>query len=384
MLNFSFFQCKVIQTCCNIMGRYWPVAVDVIVFLAFFGNTLLEIITQKHIYNTTTKDHAKTNKLYFFKTSKNTDCYNSSDIGINMQISANTDYWLLFINLASLLMAMPSTVLLGIWSEKDGRKVVLIVSLLGTMLRVGLFIIIIQFQESFYFFVIASLITCTLGCNISLMASSMAFIADITNIGQRTLRIVCLDCAKGFGIGLAYFISGFYLEHDWFQHFLWLVLAVSIFNIMYVFFFLEDTIIINESAPICSCNYFVGIYRVFSFDPGNGRRWRLLTFAAALFIGGIVTSGTNNLLILYAQTSLCFTLVWTGYLYGALTLRFIPSLASVKLLQTITRISNNWLIEAGLLSFFASLVLAAFSNTTRLLFNGKCYVIFSGKFTQQS
>lgn len=216
------------------------------------------------------------------------------------------------------------------------------------------------------------------------MASSMAFIADITSSRQRTLRIVFLDCATGIGIGLAYFISGFYLECDWFQHFLWLVLALSIFNVMYIVFFLEETILTDEVTPICSCNYFVGMCRVFSFDPGNGRRWRLLTFAAAFFIGGIVITGSNNLLILYAQTSLCFTLVWTGYLSGALTLRFIPSLVGIKLLQTIMKMSNNWLIEVGLLSFFAGLVLAAFSSTTRLFFNGKCYMIVSSKVTNQS
>lgn len=365
---------------CNIMGKYWPVAVEVIAFLTFFATSLLDIITQKHIYNTAAKDHANTSKLYFCETSKsNTDCCNSTDMSIRMQGSTFTQHWLLYINLASLLMAIPSTVLLGIWSEIDGRKVVLTVSLLGTVLRVALFIIILQFQESIYFFVIASLITSTLGYSTSLMASSMALIADITSSAQRTLRIVFLDSAKGFGIGFAYFISGFCFERDWFQHFLWLILAISIFNIMYVALFLEESILINEAAPICSCNYFVSIYTVFSVDPGNGRRWRLLTFATALFIGGIVTTGTNNLLILYAQISLCFTLVWTGYLYGALTLRIIPSLVGVKLFQTITNISNNWLIEAGLLSFFAGLVLAAFSNTTRLFFNGKCYMIFRGK-----
>lgn len=366
------------------MGKYWPVAVEVIAFLTFFATSMLEIITQKYIYIAAAKDHANTNKHYFCKTSQNTECCNSTDIGVNVQRSTYTEDWLLYINLASLLMAIPSTVLLGIWSETEGRKVVITVSLLGTVLRVALFITVIQFQESFYFFVIASLITSTLGYNTSLMASSMTFIADITSSGQRTLRIVFLDCAKGFGIGLAYFISGFYFERDWFQHFLWLVLAISIFNITYVALFLEETILTNEAAPICSCNYFVAVYRLFSFDPGNGRRWRLLTFAIALFIVGMVTTGTNNLLILYAQTSLCFTLVWTGYLYGALTLRFIPSLIGVKLLQTITKISNNWLIEAGLLSLLAGLVLAAFSNTTRLFFNGKCYMIFRGKVTDQS
>ena len=370
--------------CSIIMEKYWPVAVEMIAFLTFFATSLLDIITQKHIYNTAAKDHANTNKLNICKTSKNTDCCNSTDIGIKMQGSTFTQHWLLYINLASLLMAMPSTILLGIWSEIDGRKVVLTVSLLGTVLRVALFIIILQFQESVYFFVIASLITSTLGYNTSLMASSMSIIADVTSGGQRTLRIVFLDGAKGFGIGLAYFISGFCFERDWFQHFLWLVLAVSIFNITYVAFFLEESTLTNEAAPICSCNYFVGIYRVFNFEPGNGRRWRLLTFATALFIGGITTAGTNNLLILYAQTSLCFTLVWTGYLYGALTLRIIPSLVGVKLLQTITNISNNWLVEAGLLSFFAGLVLAAFSNTTRLFFNGKSYMIFRGKVTDLS
>lgn len=358
------------------MGRYWTVAVELIAFLTFFATTLLEIITQKHIYNNLSKDYAYT--------SENVDCCNSTaDIGIKMQRSADTENWLLYINLASLLMAIPSTVLLGIWSETEGRKDVLIVSLLGTVLRVALFIIITHFQEPFHFFIIASLVTSTLGYNTSFMAACMAFIADITSSRQITLRIVFLDCATGIGVGLAYFISGFYLECNWFQYFLWVVLALGIFNIVYVICFLEKTSLGYESTPICSCNYFVGMCRVFSFDPGNGRRWRLLTFVAMFFIGVLVITGTNNLLILYAQTSLSFTLVLTGYLSGALALRFITSLAGVKLLQSILKMSNNWLIEAGLLSFFAGLILAAFSSTTRLFFNGKCYVLFSRQITSQ-
>lgn len=355
------------------MGRYWPVTVELITFLTFFATTLLEIIIQKHIYDTSLKDHANRNKVQFCKTSENVECCNNStDIGIKIQSSADTEYWLLYINLASLLLAIPSTILLGIWGEIEGRKMVLIVSLIGTVLRVALFIIIIHFQEPLLFFVIVSAMTSTLGYNTSFMASSMAFIADITSSRQRTLRIVFLDFAAEFGIGLAYFINGFYLESDWFPDFLWLVIGISIFNIMYVVCFVEKTILSYEATPVCSCNYFVGMCSVFSFDPGNGRRWRLLTFSAAFFIGGIVIIGTDNLIILYAQTSLCFSLVLTGYLSGALTLRFIPSLIGVKLLQTILKVSNNWIIEAGLVSFFAGLILAAFSSTTRLFFNGKC------------
>lgn len=354
------------DTCTSTMGRRcWPFTVEPVAFLTFFATTLLEIITQKYVYNTITKND----------TSEDANC-NNTDLGIKIQSSNATEYWLLYINLASLLLAIPSTILLGIWSETEGRRAVLIVSLIGVMLRAALYITIVQFQEPLYFFVIASLLSSILGYNTSLMSSCMASIADITSSRQRTFQIVLLDCAAGIGIGLAYFISGFCLECDWFHHFLWFAIILCIINIVYIVCFLEDTIDFPSYRPttICSYNDFVDFCRVFSYEPGNGRRWRLLMFAAAFFIGGIVITGTSDLIILYAQTSLCFPLVLVGYLFGALCLRFITSLVGVKLLQTILKVSNNWIIEAGLLSFFAGLILATFSSSTCLFFNGKfCY-----------
>lgn len=343
-----------------------PLTVEPVAFLTFFGTTFMEIITQKYIYNTASKGNA----------SEGDFCCNSTDMGIKIQSSDTTEYWLLYINLASLFLAVPSTILLGIWSETDGRRVVLIVSSLGTILRAALFITIVQFQESLYYFVVASSMTSTLGYNTSFMSSCMASIADITSSSQRTFRIVFLDCATAVGMGLAYFFSGFYMECDWFLYLLWLVIGLCILNIIYIICFVEETKCSDFPSDrpittICSCNDFVDICRVFSYEPGNGRRWRLLTFATAFVLSGIIITGTNHLIILYAQTSLCFSLVLTGYLAGALCLRFIPSLVGIKLLQTILKASNNWIIEAGLASFFAGQILATFSTSARLLFNGK-------------
>ena len=351
------------------MGRRcWLVTVEPVVFLTFFATTLQEIIIQKYIYKTIAKTDTSEDDF-----GANLDCCNSTDIGIRIQSCYTTEYWLLYVHLASLLLAIPSTMLLGIWSETEGRKIVLIVSLLGTVIRVALFIIIVHFKEPLYFFIVASLMTSVLGCNTSFMSSCMASIADITSSRERTFRIVFLDCATGIGIGLAYFVSGFYLEYDWFYHFLWLVIALCLFNIFYIVCFVEETVDFPSYRPTtnCSVNDFVDICRVFSYEPGNGRRWRLLTFATSFVISGIVITGTNNLIILYAQTSLCFSLVLTGYLSGALCLRFVPSLVGVTLFQRFLKVSNNWIIEAGMVSFFAGLILAAFSGSTRLYFNGK-------------
>ena len=344
----------------------WPVTVEPVVFLTFFATTLMEIITQKYIYNTVSKGNA----------SQGDFCCNSSDMGIKIQSSETTEHWLLYVNLASLLLAVPSTILLGVWSETDGRKVVLIVSSLGTILRAALFITVVQFQEPLYYLVIASLMTSILGYNTSFMSSCMASIADITSSGQRTFQIVFLDCAAGVGIGLAYFFSGFYMGRDWFHHLLWLVIGLCILNIIYIICFVEETKCTDFPSDrpittIISYNDFVAICRVFSYEPGNGRRWRLLMFATVFVLSGIIITGTDHLIIFYAQTSLCFPLVLTGYLSGALCLRFIPSLVGLRLLQTILKVSNNWIIEAGLVSFFAGQMLATFSTSARLLFNGK-------------
>ena len=183
------------------MGRACgPITVEPVLFLTFFAPTLLEITTQKFIYKTIDIAKADTSKEDFCE---KLDCCNSTDIWIGIQRSTATEYWLLYINLASLLFAIPSTIILGIWSETDGRKIMLIVSLLGTVLRIALYITIMQFQEPLYFFVIASLMTSVLGYNTSLVSSAMAFIADITSSRQRTFRIVFLDSAAGIGVGLS-------------------------------------------------------------------------------------------------------------------------------------------------------------------------------------
>ncbi|PFX31592.1 proton-coupled folate transporter-like isoform X1 [Stylophora pistillata] len=346
------------------MVRYWPV-IELLTFLNFFGTTLLEIIAQKHIYNSTVKDHADFEQLNCCETSDDASYGSVKDPGL---ISAATEHWLLYKNLASLLVAIPSTILLGIWSEAEGRKNVLVATLIGIALRAALFTIIIKFKAPLYFFAIASLITSAVGYNTSFMASCMAYMADITSSGQRTLKIVFIDCVAGIGIGLASFISGFYLESEFFNNFLWLIMAIMIFNIFCVVFSLETNVFIHELIPICKCSYFVGMWKIFSHDPGNGRRWRLVTYSTALFIGGMVFYGTNYLILFHAQTSLCFSLILMAFLSASLALRYIVSLAFVKLFQTILKMANSLIIESGLLSIFAGLIVAAFSKTMRVLF----------------
>lgn len=356
------------------MGRgCWPLTVEPVIFLTFFSTTLVDVITQKYIY-TTLKHKADTSEEGFCE---KLNCYNSSDlehVGRGILCSSSTDYWLLFINLASLLLAIPSTIIFGTWSETEGRKIVLVASLLGIALRVALVFIIIHFQEPLYFFVIVSLMTSALGYSTSLMSSCMAYVADITSRGQRTFRILFLDSAAGIGIGLAYFVCGFYLERSWFYHLLWLGIAACITNIIYIVFYLEESLLLPGfygSSTIFSCQDFLEICRVFTHEPGNGRRWRLLTYVTSFVVAGIIFTGTNSLLILHAQTSLCFSMVLTGYLAGALCLRYISSLVSVKLFQSVLKASNNWIIEAGLVSLFAGLILASLNTSTRLTFNGK-------------
>ena len=356
------------------MGRScWPLTVEPVIFLTFFSTTLVDVITQKYIYTTLTHKTDTSQEGFCEKV----NCYNSSDlehVGRGILCSSSTDYWLLFINLASLLLAIPSTIIFGTWSETEGRKIVLVASLLGIALRVALVFIIIHFQEPLYFFVIVSLMTSALGYSTSLMSSCMAYVADITSRGQRTFRILFLDSAAGIGIGLAYFVCGFYLERIWFYHLLWLGIAACIMNIIYIVFYLEESLLLPGfygSSTIFSCQDFLEICRVFTHEPGNGRRWRLLTYVASFVVAGIIFTGTNSLLILHAQTSLCFSMVLTGYLAGALCLRYISSLVSVKLFQSVLKASNNWIIEAGLVSLFAGLILASLNTSTRLTFNGK-------------
>lgn len=85
------------------MARCWSVVtVEPVVFLTFFGTALMDIISQKYIYNKIGKESPRKDDF-----SSKLDCYNDTDVGINIQASVITEYWLLYINLASLFVAVP-------------------------------------------------------------------------------------------------------------------------------------------------------------------------------------------------------------------------------------------------------------------------------------
>lgn len=76
-------------------------------------------------------------------------------------------------------------------------------------------------------------------------------------------------------------------------------MVIMVFNILCVIFLLEINVFIYEFIRICRCSDFVGIWKIFSYDLGNGRRWRLVIYSVVLFVGGVVFYGINDLIFFY-------------------------------------------------------------------------------------
>lgn len=355
------------------MSSHWrSVSVEHVAFLSIFATALLEPISQQYIYNRILLDNHPSNSENSSQQYGNQSCANTSgDFQNNSEIFRKAFLWFLYLKLSASMPAVCVTALLGPWSDTAGRRVAFLIPSIGAMLQATVCVIILNFGFPFRFLFLGSLICGISGYTTTYSAACMAYVSDITSKSQRTFRVVIVNTAFGVGGGLAGFLSVYWLKSDRYLESLWLILAIHLFNTIYVALFLKETIIHEGRFSFFEWKHVLNMFAVFYQEPGNDRRWRLLAYTVAFAMSEIVISGTNRFLLYYAFSwPLCFSHLEVAYLSGALSLCFLSSLIGVRFLQMLPCCTNNWIIELGFLSYSGGLLLAAFANTSLMFFLG--------------
>ena len=281
--------------------------------------------------------------------------------------------WIVYYSLAQGVPAVVSNLILGSYTDALGRRFLLGVGILGTMVRMCISVVIIRFDYGLIYFIIACIIEGCTGQFATVLQTSLAYIADITKPGtQRVYGIIFVEIMLGSSLTSASLICGILIRK--FGFFVPVAFAAGLL----VFSFLLLLTLLPESLPVHqrhkdksvwaiiqkSCSFFVQ-------NDSQNNRWKYQVLALGHFLCGISFLGRISTETLFQMsTPFCWTSERVGY-YGAIRtgIQVTIGLFSIRVFRA-CGLSDMVIAMIGVLSYGANFAIEAFAVNNAMLYIG--------------
>lgn len=270
------------------------------------------------------------------------------------------------------------TLMLVAYSDRAGRKITIVMPLVGTLIYTAAFLAVSFFELNVYLLIGSSLLSSLFGGLGTFLGGCFAYIADLCKDGrQKTLRMAGVDMMIGLLSGVASISTGYFLRAAGFN---WPFLTSALIQcliLLYSVFILEETV---TKAPIEGCapngsprlsavkQIFSSIYRIFagkSFKTVLALLMTIFTSFSFAYVGGI------SMVTLYELNEpLCWSEILIGYGSALSTTVFVVSFLGVSAL-TYCGVPQLIIVLLGILSVMSGMILVAFAKTTVLMFIGE-------------
>ncbi|XP_005402812.1 PREDICTED: proton-coupled folate transporter [Chinchilla lanigera] len=337
--------------------------VEPLVFLANFALVLQGPLTTQYLW------HRFSTDLGYNGTRDRGDCGNHTANPIQQEVETLTSHWTLYMNVAGFLVDLFSSTLLGAWSDRVGRRPVLVLTSLGLLLQTVVSVFVVQLQLHVGYFVLGRILCGLLGDFNGLLAASFASVADVSSTRNRTIRIALLEACIGVAGMLASLLGGHWLRAQGYANPFWLALALLIVMSLYAAFCFGETVKEPRATQLFTLRHHRSIFQLYVDPAPKKSRKHIALYSLAIFVVITVHFGAQDILTLYElSTPLCWDSKLIGYGSAAQQLPYLTSLLGLRLLQYC--LADAWVAEIGLAFNILGMVVFAFATITPLMFTG--------------
>lgn len=265
------------------------------------------------------------------------------------------------------------------YSDRGGRKITIIMPLIGTLIYTLSFLIVSYFELNIYLLIGSSLASSLFGGLGTFLGGCFAYVADLCEDGQqKTLRMAGIDMMIGLLAGVASISTGYFLRAAGFNWPFITSALVQCLILLYAIFILEETvtkppsdaIALNGTPQSSALKQMIsGVYQMFIRTSNRCRTilallMLIFTSFSFTYVGGI------SLMTLYELNKpLCWTEILIGYSSALSTTVFLTSFVGVMVF-TYCGIPQLVIILMGIMSVMSGMMLVAFTKTTFLMFIG--------------
>ncbi|XP_061659301.1 lysosomal proton-coupled steroid conjugate and bile acid symporter SLC46A3 [Syngnathoides biaculeatus] len=290
----------------------------------------------------------------------------------------------LFSLYSQVLSAVPSllvTLLLVAYSDRAGRKVAIVLPLVGTLLYTLSLLAVSYFHLNVYLLVGATFLSALFGGLGTFLGSCFAYVADLSGAGgqRMTLRIAGLDMMIGLLSGAASLCTGYFLRAAGFDGPFLTSAVCQVLVLLYAVFILEETVTRPDADPdegSAVRQMFSTVYWMFT-RAGPKQRMLLVLLVFIFTSFSFTYVGSFSLLVLYELNEpLCWTEILIGYGAALSTTIFLFSFAGVAAF-TYCGAPQLLVVLIGILSLATGMTMVAFSKTTLMIFLARLPMLLS-------
>ena len=315
-------------SCHNKAKSRW-ITVEPIIFLAFVGIGTFPTIRSQYLQQRIADDVYN----YTYPTDSNNSCgitnTSAPDYMVQKLIQRDTAEWLLYFSICSTLPSIFMVIVLGKWSDIKGRKVAILVSLLGMLVQSSVYVIVINHQLSIYVLYIAEIAAGFTGGSPLIMSVTLAYIADVTTTKQRTFRVVVVNTCNVFSVGVAQLAIGYLIATKGFKPPFYLLILCQVVAILYTTIpkLLYESLELEKGGKSFLSQMSKLLHGIFDLyvTNENGRRWRLLLINAIFFPIAICIFYRSVLTLYLIGQPFCYPSEFVG-IYNAVSRGVLSSI----------------------------------------------------------
>ncbi|XP_006811204.1 proton-coupled folate transporter-like [Saccoglossus kowalevskii] len=311
---------------------------------------------------------------------------NTSDCAVNTSdpnyklgqiVNSEVSYWLLYFQALSAALTLFSGTLLGSYSERGGgRKVPLLIPLVGFTFYVFSSLVVMYFGLPLQYFFISEVIRGITGNVYTIFAMSCAYVSDISSKGSRTFRLIVLETFLFLGGTISQISTGYWIELQGFIPPTWLAYGLMIFSVFFVILWVDETMTIPKQTTWNIQKQFVDVARLFTKSTMN-TSIELTLILLGMFVIFVVIGSSVSITMLYIlNPPFCFTSVLVGYYQAILCLsNAIGLILGGKLLSCV--LGDLGMAQTGLVSQGVSNVILALASSNAMIFIAGAAALFT-------
>ncbi|XP_029375193.1 solute carrier family 46 member 3 [Echeneis naucrates] len=350
--------------------------VEPVVALYAFSSFLIYPLLQQYVYRRLWEELTNTTYPISDNTSRCTESGGNRS-SHHEEVQRATSLFSLYTELFSTIPSLVVTLLLVAYSDRGGRKITIIMPLIGTLIYNLAFLTVSYFELNVYLLIGSSLLSSLFGGLGTFLGGCFAYIADLCEDGrQKTLRMAGLDMMIGLLAGVASISTGYFLRAAGFNWPIMTSVLCQCLILLYAIFILEETVkktpanavTLNESSQNSALKQMIyGFCKMFTT---SSRRCRtILVLLMLLFVSfSFAYVGGISLMTLYELNKpLCWTEILIGYGSALSTTVFLVSFVGVFAF-THCGVPQLVIVLIGILSVASGMILLAFTKTTLLMF----------------
>ena len=208
------------------------VSLEPVIFLQTFTWGLSSVIGQNLIIEKVCHD------LGYSKTiCDDIDNHDDEDDAVQTRVSEINMYTTILGALPCMLVAL----FIGPWSDRNGRKPVMIIPMLGYVFGTMFLLLNIYNMDWPANYLLINGVFSIFGGIVVFLIGMYSYIADITSVRARTTRIGVIDIFFYGGVPTGTFLSAYVYKYSGYYGIYGITLALQIFIILYIYFIIKDT-----------------------------------------------------------------------------------------------------------------------------------------------